>query len=136
VWKYDAFWGDRSFLCVMDFVALDCQQSVWIGVCSEWCRVSAVEPNQHWLYPAGRPLHLWYILGRLLTSTSDEVYDISSCIVKQWSAVSLSITLWSNNDQTCWMWHSAFCWWHHSYHWAVGCGNDCTPLDMLTAWYE
>jgi len=48
------------------FVALDCQQSVWTGICSERRRVPAVKPNQYRLYSAWRTLCLWHILGELV----------------------------------------------------------------------
>jgi len=40
------------------FTALDCQQSVWTSVRTEWCRVPAVKPNQYRLHPAWRTLRL------------------------------------------------------------------------------
>jgi len=54
------------------FTALDCQQPVWTSICTEWCWVFAAESNQYWLHPPRRALHLWYILGKLRTGSTDD----------------------------------------------------------------
>lgn len=45
------------------YLALDCKQFVWIGICSEWGWVSTVESYQHWMYSTWWLVCVWHILG-------------------------------------------------------------------------